>query len=128
MEWFQLIGVCLLAAVLVVILKQMNPAVAGILCAAFGVMLLGALLPEMQRYIELIRQFLESMGLEGEYYAVMLKAMGVVLTTQVASQICGDMGVQTIADRVELCGHMAMLGITIPLFIELTRMAVDVLR
>lgn len=128
MEWFQLIGVCLMASVIVVILRQMNPSVAGLLCAAFGVMLLGALLPQIQRYVEIIRQFLGGLGLEGEYYAVMLKAMGVVLITQIAEQICCDMGVQAIADRVELCGRLAMLGIAIPLFIDLTRMAVEVLR
>lgn len=128
MEWFQLIGVCLMASVIVVILRQMNPSVAGLLCAAFGVMLLGVLLPEIQRYVEIIRQFLGDLGLEGDYYAVMLKAMGVVLITQIAEQICCDMGVQAIADRVELCGRLAMLGIAIPLFIDLTWMAVEVLR
>ena len=128
MEWFQLIGVCLMTSVIVVILRQMNPSVAGLLCAAFGVMLLGVLLPEIQRYVEIIRGFLGDLGLEGEYYAVMLKAMGVVFITQIAEQICCDMGVQAIADRVELCGRLAMLGIAIPLFIDLTRMAVEVLR
>lgn len=128
MEWFQLIGVCLMTAVIVVILRQMNPSVAGLLCAAFGAMLMGVLLPEIQRFVEVIRQFLGNMGLEGEYYAIMLKAMGVVLITQIAEQICCDMGVQAIADRVEMCGRLAMLGIAIPLFIDLTRMAVGVLR
>ena len=128
MEWFQLIEVCLLAAVIVVILRQLNPAVAGVLCAAFGVMLLGMLLPDIQRYIEIIRQFLEEMGLEGQYYSVMIRAMGIVFMIQITAQICSDMGVQTIADRVELCGRMAMLGMAIPLFIDLTRMAVDILR
>ena len=68
------------------------------------------------------------MGLEGAYYTVMLKAMGVVLVTHIASQICCDMGVQGIGESVELCGHIAMMGIAIPLFVDLTRMAVDVLR
>lgn len=123
-----MIGVCLLTTMIVVILKQMNPAAAGILCAAFGVMLLGAMLPQIQQYIEWIQQFLIDMGLEREYYSVMLKAMGIVLVTQIAAQICSDMGVLNIAERVELCGRVAMLGIAIPLFINLTRMAVDVLR
>jgi len=128
LEWFRLIGVCLMTAVIVVILRQMNPSVAGLLCAAFGVMLMGVLLPEIQGVIEVIRQFIGDMGLEGEYYAIMLKAMGVVLITQIAEQICCDMGVQSIADRIEMCGRLAMMGIAIPLFIDLTRMAVDVLR
>jgi len=128
LEWIRLIGACLMTAVMVVILRQMNPTVAGLLSAAFGIMLMGVLMPEVQYFIEVIRRFFGEMGLEGEYYAIMLKAMGIVLITQIAEQICCDMGVQVIAERVEMCGRIAMMGIAVPLFIDLTRMAVDVLR
>ena len=128
MEWIRLIGLCMLTAVLVVTLRQMNPVISGLLCAAFGVMLLGMVLPQIRTYIETIRGFLADVGLEVEYYAVMLKAMGIVLVTQIAMQICADMDAQAVAQRVELCGRLALLGIAVPVFIELTQMAVDVLR
>lgn len=128
MGWFQLIGICLLASVLVVILKPMNPVIASLLTAAFGVMIIGAMLPEIQRFIEVIRQFLMEMGLEGGYYALMLKVMGIVFVAQLAEQVCRDMGAQAVAERVELCGRIAIMGIVVPLFIDLTRMVIDVLR
>lgn len=128
MEWFRLIGFCLLAAVLVAILRQMSPAVAGLLSIAFGAMLLGAALPEIRDYIEMIRQFLATLGLEGTYYKTMLKAMGIVLVTQLAVQACKDMDAPSIAQRAELCGRLALLGIAVPVFISLTQTAVDVLR
>ena len=127
LEWIRLIGMCLLTAVLVVILKEMNPVAAGLLCAAFGVMLLSESLPEIRRYVAAIGQFLSGVGLEGEYYSVLLKAMGITLVTQLAEQICRDMGVHAVAERVELCGRLAMMGIAIPIFLELTRITVDVL-
>lgn len=128
MEWIRLIGLCVLTAALVVTLRQMNPVMAGLLCAAFGVMLLGMVLPEIGRYVETIRSFLQSIGLEGDYYAVMLKAMGIVLITQVATQICSDMDAPAIAQRVELCGRLALMSIAVPVFMGLTQMAVDALR
>lgn len=128
MEWIRLIGFCLLTAALVMTLRQMNPAFAGLLCAAFGVMIVGAALPAVRESVETIRTFLTSLGLEGAYYRVMLKAMGIVLVTQIAVQVCQDMDAPSIAKRAELCGRLALLGIAVPVFIELTRMAVDVLR
>ena len=128
MEWLQLIGICLLASMIVVIVKPMNPGIAGLLCTAFGVMLVGALLPNVWSFIEYIHRFLTDMGLEGEYYGILFKAMGIVLVTQLAEQICSDLGAQSIAERVEMCGRLAMLSMAVPLFIDLTRMTIGILR
>lgn len=109
-------------------LRQMNPAVAGLLCAVFGVLIMGAVLPAVKENIETISAFLTTLGLESEYYRVMLKAMGIVVVTQIAVQVCRDMDASSIAQRVEMCGRLALLGIAVPIFIELTRMAVDALH
>ena len=128
MEWTQLIGFCLFAAVIVVVIRPINPTFSGLLCVAFGVMLVSVLLPEIRHFIECIHQFLTDVGLEGTYYIVMFKAVGIVFMTELAEQICRDMGVQAIAERVEFCGRLAMLGVAVPLFIDLTKMTIGVLR
>ena len=58
MEWLRLIGFCLLAAAMVMVLRQLSPAMAGLLAAAFGVLLVGLVLPQVRAYIETIRAFL----------------------------------------------------------------------
>ena len=128
MEWLRLIGFCLLAAAMVMVLRQLSPAMAGLLAAAFGVLLVGLVLPQVRAYIETIRAFLASLELDAQYYRIMLKAMGIVLVTQLAAQVCRDMDAPSVAQRAELCGRLALLGVAVPVFIELTRLAVDVLR
>ena len=128
MEWLRLIGFCLLAAMMVSILRQMHPAAAGLLAAAFGVLLMGGLLPQIKGHIDTVLLLLGSLGLEGMYYSVMLKAMGIVLVTQLAVQVCRDMDAPSVAQRCEFCGRLALLGVAVPVFTELTQMAVDVLR
>ena len=128
MEWLRLIGFCLLAAAMVMVLRQLSPAMAGLLAAAFGVLLVGLVLPQVRAYIETIRAFLASLELDAQYYRIMLKAMGIVLVTQLAVQVCQDMDAPSIARRAVLCGRIALLGVAVPVFMELTQMAVDVLR
>ena len=128
MEWLRLIGFCLLAAAMVMVLRQLSPAMAGLLAAAFGVLLVGLVLPQVRAYIETIRAFLTSLELDAQYYRIMLKAMGIVLVTQLAVQVCQDMDAPSIARRAVLCGRIALLGVAVPVFMELTQMAVDVLR
>ena len=128
MEWLRVLGMCRRAGAMVMLLREMRPAAAGLLCAALGVMVLSVALPQLAAYVGSLREFLLSLGLEGEYYQVMLKAMGIVLVTQLCAQVCRDMDASSVAQRAELCGRLALLGVAVPVFIELTRLAVDVLR
>lgn len=128
MEWLRMMGICLLAGAMVMLLRQMQPAAAGLLCAALGVMVLSVALPQLAAYVGSIREFLLSLGLEGEYYQVMLKAMGIVLVTQLCAQVCRDMDASSVAQRAELCGRLALLGVALPVFLSLARMAVGVLQ
>ncbi len=127
MQWIRLIGCCLLAAALVTILRQMNMPAAALLTTAFGVLVLGAVLPDMGRYFQTIRTFLSSLALEGEYYRVMLKALGIMVTTQAAVQVCQDLEAPGVARKAELLGRVAMLGVALPVFVSLAQMAVDML-
>lgn len=128
MEWLRLIGFCLLAAAMVLVLRQMHQQMAGLLSMTFGVLLVMLVLPGVQAYIETIRTFLSELNLDTQYYKTLLKAMGIVLVTQLAVQFCQDMDAPSIARRAEFCGRIALLGVALPVFMTLTQMAVDVLH
>ena len=127
-EWLRLIGFCLLAASMVMVLRQMHPQTAGLLSIAFGVLVMALVLPGIGEIINAIQAFLLSLGLGAQYYRIMLKAMGIMLVTQLAVQVCQDMDAPSIARRAAFCGRIALLGVAVPVFMELTQMAVDVLR
>ena len=128
MEWLRLIGFCLLVAMMVAVLRQMHPAAAGLLTAAFGVLLMGCLLPQIKNHADTVLALMASLNLGGMYYSVLLRAMGIVLVTQLAVQVCRDMDAPSVAQRAEFCGRLALLGVAVPVFTELTQMAVDILR
>ena len=128
MEWMTLVGYCLLAASMVLVLRQMNAAAAGLLSAAFGVLIVSLLLPQIQSAVDSVQVFLEMLHLDAQYYRIMLKTMGIAITTQLAVQVCQDMDAPSIARRAELCGRVALLGVAVPVFVDLAQMAVGVLR
>ena len=124
----RLIGFCLLAAVMTMLLRQMNPSVAALLCVAFGAMTLLTLLPAVGEYVTQIQAFLATLALDAVYGQTMLRAMGIVLITQFAAQVCRDMDAPSIACRAELCGRLLLLGVSLPIFLKLTQMAVGALQ
>ncbi|MBR3795230.1 MAG: hypothetical protein IKK34_04285 [Clostridia bacterium] len=123
-----LIGYCLLAASMVLVLRQMNAAAAGLLTAAFGVLMAGFLLPQIKSLIDTVHGFLASLGMDAQYYRIMLKTMGIALTTQIAMQVCQDLDAPSIARRAEFCGRVALMSVAVPVFVQLTQMAVGALR
>ena len=128
MEWLRLMGFCLLAGAMVMLIRQMQPQAAALLSVAFGVMVVSATLAQIAGYIENVQAFLASLDLDAQYWSVMVKAVGIVLVTQLAVQACEDMDAASIARRAEAVGRLALLSVAIPVFMELTQMAVDVLR
>ncbi|MBQ7825895.1 MAG: hypothetical protein IJ337_06045 [Clostridia bacterium] len=128
MEWLRLIGFCLLAGAMVMVLRQMHAQTAALLSIAFGVLVLGAALPMIAGYVKRVQEFLSALNLDAQYFKIMLKTMGIVLVTQLSVQALEDMDAASIARRAEFCGRLALLGVAVPVFIELTQMAVDALR
>lgn len=128
MNWGMYLGLVLLSAGLVMLLRQMYSPAASLLTILFGVMTLSAILPTLGEYAAMIGEFLGAMSLDGTYGAVMIKTMGIVLLTQLSSEACREMDAPGIARCAELCGRIALLGIAVPVFISLTQMAVDVLK
>ena len=124
----RLIGFCLLAAVMTMLLRQMNPGVAALLCVAFGAMTLLTLLPAVGEYVTQIQAVLATLAVDAVYGQTMLRAMGIVLITQFAAQVCRDMDAPSIACRAELCGRLLLLGVSLPIFLKLTQMAVGALQ
>lgn len=128
MNWLGLLGLALLSAGMVLLLRQMYSPAAALLTIVFGVMVLCTLLPTIQEYASTISAFLSSVSLSEEYGGMMLKTMGIVLLTQLSSDACQEMGAQGIACCAELCGRIALLGVAVPVLISLTQMAVNVLK
>lgn len=128
MEWLRLIGLSILAAAMVMLLRQMHPQSAAMLSVVFGLMAVAALLPGIAEVVTQITAFLDSVSLDAQYGKVLLKAMGIMLVTQLSCEICRELDAPSIARRAEFVGRMALLGIAVPVFISLAEMAVSVLE
>ena len=128
MEWLRLIGLSILAAAMVMLLRQMHPQSAAMLSVVSGLMAVAALLPGIAEVVTQITAFLDSVSLDAQYGKVLLKAMGIMLVTQLSCEICRELDAPSIARRAEFVGRMALLGIAVPVFISLAEMAVSVLE
>ncbi|MCL1952872.1 MAG: hypothetical protein FWF60_08605, partial [Oscillospiraceae bacterium] len=61
-------------------------------------------------------------------YTMLVKALGVCVTTQLAADICRDSGSASLANTVELGGRLLVLGLTLPLLKGIAELAVGLIR
>jgi len=133
---WKLVIAAVAAAVAALIVRQVKPELAifvqlgGVL--AVSLLLMGAL-QDLLAAVRGILQFAPG-GTEGSTfggnsaYTMLVKALGVCITTQLAADICRDSGSNSLANTVELGGRLLVLGLTLPLLKSIAELAVGLIR
>jgi len=125
----KLAGAAMAAAVAALIVRQVKPELAmfvqlgGVVVAA---LLLMDVLRELLAAVESILDFLPGLG--GGSFAMLVKALGICVTTQLAADICRDSGSGSLANVVELGGRLLVLGLSLPLLKSIAELAVGLIR
>lgn len=115
------------AAMLVQTLRSASPESAFGLRVAASVGLVAAvmhaLLPVWTELEQMMRR-----SASGTWIVLLMKSMGVCLTTQFAADCCRDAGENALAGRVEFAGRVAVLVLAMPLVRELLECVDTLLR
>jgi len=103
MDILSVVGLGLVSAVLVVLLRQYKPEFAmpaGVLAAVV---------------ILLIKETATKASINGDYIGILIKSLGVCYLTQFASDTCKDSGESSMASKIELAGKVAVMLLSLPL-------------
>ena len=121
------VGLGIGAAVLYAVLREAKPDMAALLSQAAGAVLMLGVLGGVQEVLEAMRSLSSRVGLEGTYVSTLLRVIGIAYLAQFGAQACRDAGAGGIADKVELCGKVAVLSIAAPVVVSLMDVVTGVL-
>lgn len=108
----------LVGTVLALILGQYRPEFRMLVTAAVTLLLMAMVLEQLSPVLEQLRSTMELTGLTGDYAAILFKAVGICLLTQLTGDVCRDSGESSIASKIELAGRAAILLTAMPLIQE----------
>ena len=114
MGLLQVVGIAALAATLVAALKDSGSKYTTIAICAGGILLSLYAMLKIEPMVDTLTTYLESYGM-GTYTTLLLKALGIGYLTQIGADICKDLGAEGIASKLELCGHIELLVLCLPL-------------
>ena len=118
----------LVGTVLALILGQYRPEFRMLVTAAVTLLLMAMVLEQLSPVLEQLRSTMELTGLTGDYAAILFKAVGICLLTQLAGEVCRDSGESSIASKIELAGRAAILLTAMPLIQEVLAWAWELMN
>lgn len=120
MEGVQAAILCVAGALLCAALRVHRPEMATACAMATGMAALGLCVDSLSGAVQAVRTLSEESGLSDGSTQVLIRATGVALISDFASQLCRDAGESALAGRVELAGRVSLLTMAAPLLLSLT--------
>lgn len=115
MEIIRIVGIGLIAATLIVIMRQQKPEMAIYLSLAAGVIIFTLVLSRVSDMIDIFQDLASKANVNMLYLGIVLKILGITYITEFGVQICKDAGESAVASKVEFAGKVFILVLAIPL-------------
>jgi len=115
MEIIQIAGIGIVAAVLVLIIKEQKPVFAFLLSLFTGIIIFLYLIGKISEVIQVIKNLAEQSNVNDIFLITILKIIGIAYIAEFAAQIVRDAGEVSIASKIELAGKILILFMAIPI-------------
>ncbi|MEW6540208.1 MAG: stage III sporulation protein AD [Bacillota bacterium] len=115
MEITQIVGFGLVAAVLVVILRQYKPEIALLVSLAAGITLFMLVLGKIGAIVEVLKDLSSRANVNLVYLGVILKIVGIAYIADFGAQLCRDAGEGALAAKIEFAAKILILVLAIPI-------------
>lgn len=102
MNIVQIVSFALVALFVIVILKQYKPEYAIFASLTAGLVILLFFLSKVSTVITLLEKLVNDMGMNQEFFKILLKITGIAYLIEFATNVCKDAGENAVASKVEL--------------------------
>lgn len=103
-----------ITAILVLILKDQQKGIAAIVLLSGSLMILLLCMDDLRSIVTLVDDMNQWMKIDRIYIKIMLKIVGIAYVCQFSSEICQDLGSQTIGKQIEMAGKLSVFIVSIP--------------
>lgn len=118
MEIVPVVGLGLIAAFLVVVLREYRPELAMQVSLAAGVILMLMVITRISGAVQAVTEAAVGAGINLVYLQTLLRVIGIAYLAEFGAQVCRDAGEGSIASRVELAAKVIILALAVPIVVE----------
>ncbi|WDV47944.1 stage III sporulation protein AD [Clostridiaceae bacterium M8S5] len=127
MEIFQIAGLGIIATILAVLLNEQKSEMSLYISIATGLLIFFMIISKLEYVIETLGDLASKVNIDFLYTTVILKIVGISYIAEFAAQIAKDAKQNAIAHKIELAGKVLIMAISIPIFVGVIDMIVDII-
>ena len=128
MEIVQIAALAIISVCLILAVKNQKPEITMLLSIASGITILTMCIPKIEEIINGVDEITRMSGINADSIALLLKVVGIVYITEFAYSACKDAGEEAIAAKVQIAGKIIILGIAMPLMLDILKIITGILK
>lgn len=127
-EIFKVLGMCLVAALLSIVLKSKSLEFSVVISVFAGFLAAAILIKSISEPISQFKSLVEEYNLNNQYFKVAVKALGIGYITSFIADTCRDSGQTSLAAKAELAGKVAIFTLSLPLLLSILNIATGLIK
>ena len=115
MDFLKIIGIAVVTAVTVIILKNGKPELAFAATLTGIILILFAVLDMLRSFFSVFDDLVALTGVDDSVVRLLLKMVGIGYLTEFSCDLMNDFGISSMAGKVDVCGRIAVLLLALPI-------------
>lgn len=115
MDILQIVMVSIIASILFILLRDVNPTFAFFIIIVVGIMILASVISQIRLIFQVIQALGDQANVPGLYLETILRIIGIAYIAEIGASITQDAGLQSVAKNIELAGRIFILLLAIPI-------------
>ena len=124
---FKVVGMAIITAILVIVIRQEKPELAFLLSLLTGISIFLLLMGEIKTIIRLIEDLAYEAKIDIIYFNTILKIMGIAYIGEFGAQITKDAGESALAGKIELATKIIIMFMALPVMITLIETIIELI-
>lgn len=125
---FRLCCIAVITAVCAFILKSHKSELVPLCLAAGGIIIFLYTFDYLNESVRFIKEFTENAGIDNEVVRAIFKIVGIGFLVELTASSVKDLGFESIADKLILCGKIIIFVVAIPILSSTYKIIVSLIR
>jgi len=127
MEIIQIVIFCIIATIIIVMLKAHRPEIAVQASLAVGVIVFALIISRLSPIFDFIKIYTGKANINSQYIPVLIKIVGIAYITEFGAEVCRDAGENSIASKVEMAGKVLITILAVPIVTTLLELIIKIM-
>ena len=119
MDIFRIVAIALITAFCVLVLRDVKSELAAVVALAGGIVVVLSVVDYFADIFSVVSAIAKRAGLAASVVTLLFKVIAVGYITEFSASVIEDVGLSSLADNVTLAGKLIIVGVSLPVVMQL---------